>query len=275
MWVSFAALALAPAASAQQPLDAVAVDVAATIVKSLGGSSPGVHVVVGDFAEQGGKSTLLGVTLADDFSAALSKHAEGFHVIDRVNVTTISPADLTNPAAARCYGARSGALAVVLGTLDELPDKVVLAVRVQEGRASLLDRSVEIALTDEIKAAEAQRRFNSSKPLWVNPNHPPDLNLEPPQAGTKGYSYPLCLYCPQSEIPDAAARSKFEGTVVLFVTITAEGFPSSITLARGLPCGLSQSAIDNVKRWRFRPAKDPDGKPVAARQLVEVSFHFF
>jgi outer membrane biosynthesis protein TonB len=43
----------------------------------------------------------------------------------------------------------------------------------------------------------------------------------------------------------------------------------------GLPCGLTAAAIEAVKKWKLAPAKGPDGKPAAVRQMIEVRFNLY
>ena len=38
----------------------------------------------------------------------------------------------------------------------------------------------------------------------------------------------------------------------------------------GLPFGLTEEAIETVKKWKLRPATGPDGKPAAVREEVEL-----
>lgn len=59
------------------------------------------------------------------------------------------------------------------------------------------------------------------------------------------------------------------------MVISADGFPAKITVVQGLPCGLTQSAVESVKRWRFQPARDSDGKPVQVLEEIEVTFHLY
>jgi hypothetical protein len=35
---------------------------------------------------------------------------------------------------------------------------------------------------------------------------------------------------------------------------------------------LSKMAIEGVSRWRFKPARRPDGEAVPARMMVEMNF---
>lgn len=96
-----------------------------------------------------------------------------------------------------------------------------------------------------------------------------------PNAGTGGYSVPTCVYCPRADYTEAATSAKIEGVVELIVVVTADGGVSGISVAKGLPGGLTLQAIEAVRKWRLKPAIGPDGKPAAVRQIIEVSFQRF
>jgi hypothetical protein len=38
---------------------------------------------------------------------------------------------------------------------------------------------------------------------------------------------------------------------------------------------LTPQAVDAVEKWRFKPATDADGKAVAVRQTVDVTFRMY
>ena len=96
-----------------------------------------------------------------------------------------------------------------------------------------------------------------------------------PGAGTGGYGMPACVYCPQAEYSDEAVKAKYQGTVYLIATITAEGKATDIQVVKGMGLGLDEKAIAAVRTWRFTPARGPNGQPAAVRQTIEVQFRLF
>jgi TonB family protein len=68
------------------------------------------------------------------------------------------------------------------------------------------------------------------------------------------------------------AVGQIEGTVMLDVIITADGFPAKIAVRGGFPCGLTDQAIEAVEQWRFRPATGRDGKPIEVVQTAKSAF---
>jgi TonB family protein len=90
--------------------------------------------------------------------------------------------------------------------------------------------------------------------------------------GVGGVTVPACVFCPNPSYTDEARAAKFSGSVVLQVVVTADGRAENISVMRKTGYGLEQSAIETVKRWQFRPAQGPDGKPVATVVPIEVTF---
>jgi TonB family protein len=99
---------------------------------------------------------------------------------------------------------------------------------------------------------------------------PRDRQLARP--GVNGVTNPACLYCPLPDYTDQARKAKLEGAVVIQAVVTVEGRAEHVSVVRGLGSGLDEKAIEVVQRWRFRPAHDSDGHPVAASVPMEVTF---
>jgi len=96
-----------------------------------------------------------------------------------------------------------------------------------------------------------------------------------PGAGTGGYGSPSCLYCPRAEYSDEAMKVKVQGSVELVAIVGADGRVSDVHVLKGLGLGLDEKAIAAVRTWRLTPARGPDGKPAAVRQVIEVTFQLF
>jgi periplasmic protein TonB len=94
-------------------------------------------------------------------------------------------------------------------------------------------------------------------------------------AGTGGYGYPACIYCPKADFTDEAVKAKYQGTVLLSAIITADGRATDVKVVKGLGLGLDENAIAAVRTWRFKPALGPNGKPSAVRQEIEMAFHLY
>jgi TonB family protein len=94
-----------------------------------------------------------------------------------------------------------------------------------------------------------------------------------PRAGVNGFGVPACVYCPVPNYSNEARADKSRGTVLMDVVVTAEGRATDVIVIKGSGDGLEEKAMEAVKSWRFRPAKDATGNPVAVRVQVEVTFN--
>jgi TonB family protein len=94
----------------------------------------------------------------------------------------------------------------------------------------------------------------------------------PVRAGKDGVGFASCLSCPDPAYSAEARKAKVEGVVLLEAVVHPNGRATDIKVIKTLPYGLENKAIEAVKKWRFKPARGPDGKPVAVITPVEVTF---
>jgi TonB family protein len=82
---------------------------------------------------------------------------------------------------------------------------------------------------------------------------------------------PALLSKMEPQYTEEARLAKFQGTVVLYIEVGADGWAHNIQVTQGLGLGLDARAVAAVSQWRFRPGmKDDVAVPVAA--MVEVNF---
>jgi len=89
-----------------------------------------------------------------------------------------------------------------------------------------------------------------------------------------GVSAPRAIDSPSPDYSEEARKAKYQGTVVLWLIVDANGKPRDVKVARSLGMGLDQKAIEAVRLWKFQPAMK-DGTPVAVQINVEVNFHLY
>lgn len=92
--------------------------------------------------------------------------------------------------------------------------------------------------------------------------------------GRGGVTQPRVLYDPDPEYSDEARRAKFQGAVILALVIGPDGRPRDMRVQRSAGMGLDEKAMEAVNQWKFQPAM-LDGRPVAVRISVEVTFRLF
>jgi TonB family protein len=89
-----------------------------------------------------------------------------------------------------------------------------------------------------------------------------------------GVSAPKLVYGPDPEFSDEARKAKYQGVVVLTVTVGADGRVHDMHVARSLGMGLDEKAMEAVRNWRFEPSMS-EGRPVTVEVNVEVNFHLY
>lgn len=70
---------------------------------------------------------------------------------------------------------------------------------------------------------------------------------------------------------EPARKERIQGVVVLQLVIDEAGRVAEVDALKGLPHGLTESAIETVKRWKFEPARH-DGKPVSVLYNITINF---
>lgn len=99
----------------------------------------------------------------------------------------------------------------------------------------------------------------------------------PPPQGPRRYviggdiTAPVKLSGPTPLYTPAANRARIQGTVILDCVIDRDGNVSEITVLKGLSLGLTESAVEAVKRWRFEAAT-LQGKPIAVQYILTITF---
>jgi periplasmic protein TonB len=94
-------------------------------------------------------------------------------------------------------------------------------------------------------------------------------------AGVNGVGIPECIYCPPPLYSDDARKAKYMGSVVLQVTVTADGRAVNISIIKDPGMGLGEKAVESVRTWRFKPAAGPSGKIVPVIVPIEVTFRLY
>ena len=97
-------------------------------------------------------------------------------------------------------------------------------------------------------------------------NPPPDF------LKFKNYTKPRVIQGNSPQYTDLARLEMISGTVSLLAEIDENGIPTVLAVFNPLGGGLTDEAIRAVRQWKFAPALDSDGKPIALPALLEVSF---
>jgi protein TonB len=106
------------------------------------------------------------------------------------------------------------------------------------------------------------------------PDPPPPPPDPPPTIVTADFEIaaPTIEYRVEPRYTEPARRAGIEGVVILELIIDTEGRVESVNALRGLPLGLTKSAIDAVKQWQFE-ASTYKGNPVSVRYILTINFN--
>ncbi len=290
------AAAFAPASARAQDrpdFDHLARDTASAIDKVAKKGSPDHTAVLIAFYEMPGPASELGIELTKEFVGALRNHAQKFHVVKPNDLKELAPANdlpeaiLSDALTLTCSKSDVGPAVLVEGFIEYRPDGVVIKVAAVQlvPQHEIFRDSQKFPISESMRQLMSNRApfsppfLTEEKKVWVNPDHPPvpDAEARAMKPGDNASRMAQCVSCPNPGFSDQAreVRAKFQGTVILLVQILADGFPSKITLAKGLGCGLTEKAFDAVEHWRFKPATGPDGTPIAVVAPVEVTFRLY
>jgi TonB family protein len=240
-------------------------------------------LVIDFFHNSPGTSSRLGSLLADRFSESLGAYAAGLKIVDRKILKDYLTKEWTtlenlqsNDICLR-IGRQLGATGVIVGTLSEAKDSVILTLHIEglgpqatkEDLFPWRERTASLHLTEEVHAMLFQPGPNYARKADEIPDEPGIF-----RAGNSGVTSPICTYCPMPAYSEAARAAKLEGTVVLSVVVTAQGQVTSIYILKGAPLGLTAIAVNSAKQWRLTPAQK-DGMPVSSRVEVETTFRLY
>lgn len=102
------------------------------------------------------------------------------------------------------------------------------------------------------------------------PSIPGGMGRWPMKVGG-GVLPPQKIYTPQPVYTEEARLARIQGVVILEAIIDEKGNVQQVKVLKGLPQGLSDSAVDTAREWTFKPAT-LDGKPVPVYFNLTVRF---
>ncbi len=231
-------------------------------------------ILVENFKLPSGLTSQVGIQLADAVTKELAAQQTGIKIVERsrfrayLELERIPDTLLNNEKAIRWLGKQLGATAVLNGATEVRGEAVRVEVNLFscEKEKAGPPEQFSLSYSDFASALSPVDSFPKSFPS------PKEASIPLVQrAGVDGITSPICAYCPNPDYTDPARDVKFNGTLLLDVTVSAEGRAIDASVVRGLPFGLNESAIRTMRDWQFRPATR-EGQPVACRVMIEVTF---
>ena len=104
----------------------------------------------------------------------------------------------------------------------------------------------------------------SSTTVSTTPSElPDDQAFAQYQRVTKGIKPPKAISSPDPKYPDMPPGAEPHGTVVLLIGINTKGHVQAVRVVRSEEAAFEKSAVDTVKKWKFKPA-EKGGLPARA-----------
>jgi protein TonB len=103
------------------------------------------------------------------------------------------------------------------------------------------------------------------------PEAPPEPEPDGPIYVTGDVQKPEKLSSPAPQYTEIARKARIQGVVIVQAIIDEQGNVTNVQVLKGLPMGLSESAVEAVKQWKFKPATLND-RPVAVYFNLTVNF---
>jgi TonB family protein len=230
--------------------------------------------------------TLLGISIGDAFSDSLARQAKAYRVIDRdalraeLKKQDVAEAMVGSNIFALWIYKQAKADCVVMVKLEGFnPSSVSVTYDLfdppKNGAAALATGKTLLALSPP-QAESLQEAINlatmSDGRIFKVTESLPSGGVP---AGENGVGYPSCLHCPRPDYSIEARSAKIQGDVWLTVVVTPQGDPTDIDVTKGIGHGLDEKAVEAVRGWKFKPALDSGGNPVAVKTVVQVQFELF
>lgn len=99
----------------------------------------------------------------------------------------------------------------------------------------------------------------------------PILPQEPLVSLPDGSEPPVLVSRVDARYPEAARRLNLSGEVMLRIVVEGSGSVGRIDVLTAGPAGMTEAAVDAVRRWTYHPAR-VRGQPVAVWKIVRIRF---
>jgi TonB family protein len=117
-----------------------------------------------------------------------------------------------------------------------------------------------------LKAGGAETISATLEPVETAPPEPAPPEVQEGDLVERGAGVidPKCIQCPGPRYPEAAKRTKLQGTVEISFIVTETGEVQEIQIRESAGDIFDQAVIEAVKGWKFEPATK-NGVPVKVR----------
>jgi len=130
----------------------------------------------------------------------------------------------------------------------------------------------EPILVDEVEVPDLEYLIGDV--VFGIPEGPPDpygLGGEGPVRLGSDITAPVKIHYPSPRYTEEGRQARITGVVILEVVIDREGNVVGVKVLKGLPMGLTESAVETAREWKFKPALR-GGEPVAMFLNLTIRF---
>jgi TonB family protein len=235
-------------------------------------------VVIGAAGPMPDEPTQFGSEFGDKVSAALAKQSNELRVEDRAELRAlvekngVSNAMVVSDALANWVASKAGVEGYML----------VEFTRVASGGAEILVTLYRTDKEDGYFLSSANTTMDLTLEQYTAGLRPIDSDWNKETYGREEFRQmpagrkPTCEWCPRPEYTEAARKERYQEKVIMDVTVFPDGKPGDIAVIKSARYGLTADSVESILRtWKFKPALDADGKPMAVRVPVEVYFQLY
>ncbi|HWT89015.1 MAG TPA: energy transducer TonB [Candidatus Angelobacter sp.] len=243
-------------------------------------------VLVANFTDQKGNTSILGMQLAEEVSKDESFVANHIRTTPRAMLQSyletqrIPSKAFKDTDAARWLGRELFADAVLVGQMEHSSANLKLELRLIESKTSRFYNSRQSGLEQGTLPGMAnQADLAATEPYGQIPEAILDGQKIPKLAADQnssspGMTMPRCEYQPDPPYTESARQSKYQGIVILQAVISKDGRMLDVRPLAGAPFGLNKISVETVRTWRCRPPTVGD-KPISVVVPIEISFRLF
>jgi TonB family protein len=87
-------------------------------------------------------------------------------------------------------------------------------------------------------------------------------------------SAPVVIHSVEAFFTKAARQKKYSGITLLSLNVDVHGMPQNIGVIKPLDYGMTDHAIDAVRKYRFKPALK-NGTPIPVKITIEINFQLY
>lgn len=168
---------------------------------------------------------------------------------------------------------------VVLQRLDGAMETIQLGPDTSYVRAAQPVGLSSLRKGERVGVEFATNHPSLARSILIQGMVPQTLNAQEPakpKVEEEQLSKPSCRYCPNPQFPNEARKDRVSsGRALLEITVSEKGDvdPHDIGVIEDPGHGFTKEAIAVVKKWKFKPATDKNGKPTKTRIPVEIRWH--